>query len=255
MLKPVNYDQRQFDVYVRGRELPAETIDAWMQAFAEHVPEWRPLTVLDLGSGTGRFTPALAHAFGGPVYGVEPADQMRAIAEASAQHPQVTYLAGAGEQIPLPDDSCDVVMMYLSFHHFKDQEAAAREIARVLRPSPGGQVLIRSTFGDRVPDLPWYRYFPRAPAIEQEMFRTVDEVTQVFSDVGLRPLALEQVRHRFAPSLGAYAAKLHLRAISTFEHLTEDELAEGFAALDRDAAAETEPQPCEADCDLLVLGH
>lgn len=235
--------------------MPAETIDAWMQAFARHIPARRPLTVLDLGSGTGRFTPVLAQAFGGPVYGVEPADRMRAIAETLARHPRVIYLAGAAERIPLPDDSCDVVVMYLSFHHVMDREAAAREIVRVLRPAPGVRVLIRSTFGDRVPDLLWHRYFPRARAIEKDMFPTVDEVAQVFSDVGLQPLGLEQVRHRFASSLGEYATQLHLRAVSTFEHLTEDEIAQGFAALDRDAATETEPRPCEADCDLLLLGR
>jgi ubiquinone/menaquinone biosynthesis C-methylase UbiE len=255
MVKPIDYDQSQFDVYARGRELPPDTIDAWMQGFARHVREQRPLSVLDLGSGTGRFTPALAQTFGGPVHGVEPADRMRAIAERSARHPQVAYLAGAAERIPLPDESCDLVVMYLSLHHVRDREAAAREIARVLRPSSGGQVLIRSTFGDRIPDLLWHRYFPRARAVEKEMFPTVDEVVQVFSAVGLQSLALDQVRHRFASSVTEYAAQLRLRAVSTFEHLTEDEIAQGFVALDRDAATETEPRPVEADCDLLVLGR
>ena len=49
-------------------------------------------------------------------------------------------------------------------------------------------------------------------------------------------------------------ARVRLRAVSTFEHLTEDEITDGFAALDRDAATETRPRPVEADCDLLVLG-
>src|SRR6266508_3310077 len=100
MVKRVDYDQRQFDVYQRGRELPPEAIGAWMDAFARHAPEQRPLSVLDLGSGTGRFTPALAETFGGPVYGVEPADRMRTIAERSARHSQVRYLAGSAERIP-----------------------------------------------------------------------------------------------------------------------------------------------------------
>lgn len=254
MPEPIDYDQRQFPVYARGRALPPETVDTWMRAFARHAGQDRPLSVLDLGSGTGRFTPALARTFGGPTYGVEPAARMREIAQASARHPRVVYLAGAAERIPLPDDSCDLVLMYLSFHHFRDREAAAREIARVLRPSPGGQVLVRSTFSDRMPDLLWHRYFPRARAVEEDMFPTVDDVERLFATVGLRRLALEQVHHRMAPSLAEYAARLRLRAVSTFEHLTEDEITEGLTALARDAAAETEPRPVEEDCDLLVLG-
>jgi ubiquinone/menaquinone biosynthesis C-methylase UbiE len=254
MAEPIDYDRQQFSVYARGRALPPETIDTWMRAFARHAYRRRPLSVLDLGSGTGRFTPALARTFGGPTYGVEPAARMREIAEATARHPRVTYLAGAAERIPLPDHSCDLVLLYLSFHHVQDREAAAREIARVLRPSSAGQVLVRSTFADRMPDLLWHRYFPRARAIEEEIFPSVDEVERLFAPVGLRRLALDQVRERLAPSLAEYAGRLRLRAVSTFEHLTEEEIAEGFDELERDAAAEIEPRPVEELGDLLVLG-
>ena len=254
MPEPIDYDERLYAVYARGRALPPETIDAWMRAFARHAGSRRPLAVVDLGSGTGRFTPALADTFGGAAYGVEPASRMRAIAEASARHPRVTYLDGAAERIPLPDAACDLVVMFLSLHHVRDREAAAREVRRVLRPSAGGQVLIRSSFADRMRDLLWHRYFPRARAVEQGMFPTVDEVERAFASVGLRRLALDQVRYRVAPSLADYAARLRLRAVSTFEHLTEDEVAEGFRALGRDAAAEATPRPVEEDGDLLVLG-
>ena len=46
--------------------------------------------VLDLGSGTGRFTPALADTFGGPVNGVEPSAGMRAAELQISGHPAVT---------------------------------------------------------------------------------------------------------------------------------------------------------------------
>jgi trans-aconitate methyltransferase len=65
-----------------------------MAAFAAQVTDRRPLDVLDLGSGTGRFTAGLAAEFQGRVYGVEPSDRMRATAE-QAPHPGVTYLKGS----------------------------------------------------------------------------------------------------------------------------------------------------------------
>jgi ubiquinone/menaquinone biosynthesis C-methylase UbiE len=248
----VDYDDRQYTVYAQGRALNTATITTWMRVFADHVPARRPLAVLDLGSGTGRFTPALAETFGGPVYGVEPSTGMRHVAEQSSTHPAVSYFTGGAERIPLPADSCDVVVMFLVFHHVLDRPAAAAEIARVLRPR--GRVLIRSTFSDRMPDLRWHHFFPRAAEIEKEMFPTVDEVVQTFSPVGLRRLALETVPILFAGSLAENAAQLRLRAISTFEHLTEQEIAQGFAALDAAVAEETTPRPIEGRSDLLVLG-
>jgi ubiquinone/menaquinone biosynthesis C-methylase UbiE len=249
----VDYDQRQHTVYAQGRALSEQMLATWMDAFARHAPPQRPLTVLDLGSGTGRFTPALADTFGGPVYGVEPSTQMRAVAEETARHSGVAYLAGGAERIPLPDSSCDLVLMFLSLHHVQDRGAAAAEIARVLRPA--GRLLIRSTFSDRMPDLLWHRYFARARAIEERLFPSMQEVVDLFGTVGLRQLALDQVRQRFAPSLAEYADRLRLRAISTFELMTNDEIEAGLAALDADAAAERTPQPVEEDSDLLVLAE
>ncbi|MGA8112042.1 MAG: class I SAM-dependent methyltransferase, partial [Actinocatenispora sp.] len=117
----VDYDGRLHTVYTQGRRLEPDSLRRWIAEFARHVPERRPLRVLDLGSGTGRFTPALADAFGGPVYGVEPSEGMRAVATADATHPSVTYLAGQAEAIPLASASCDAALLFLTFHHFPDQ--------------------------------------------------------------------------------------------------------------------------------------
>lgn len=53
VLEPVDYDGHQSGVYARGRALPTEVTAAWMAAFARHCAGERPLSVLDLGSGTG----------------------------------------------------------------------------------------------------------------------------------------------------------------------------------------------------------
>ncbi|MFI9841842.1 class I SAM-dependent methyltransferase [Nonomuraea sp. NPDC051941] len=251
MLKRINYDDRQHLVYVRGRALPLDVVAAWMSEFARHSPPRRPLTVLDLGSGTGRFSPALADTFGGPVYGVEPSARMRQVAANTAAHPSVTYLQGSAEQIPLPDDHCDLILLYLVIHHIQDLPAAAPEISRVL--APGGRLLIRNAFADRMPDPLWHRWFPRARAIEEELFPTVAGVVDAFATVDLRPVALTSIRHRLAASHADYAARLRLRASSVFDHMTEQEIAEGFATMDADLAAHPGTGPVEEDCDLLTL--
>jgi ubiquinone/menaquinone biosynthesis C-methylase UbiE len=247
----VDYDDRQHAVYVQGRALTPQTISTWMEAFARHAGHDRPLDVVDLGSGTGRFTPALAETFGGSVCGVEPSRRMRAIAEETAAHPRVRYQAGTAANIPLPGRGRDLVLLYLVLHHIPDHQAAAAEIARILRP--GGRLLIRSIFSDRLPELPWHRYFTRARALEAQIFPTLAEVKNTFSAAGFQFVTLDQVRQQTAPSLAAYAERLHLRALSTFEHLTEQETTAGFAAMDAAVERESVPRPVEEDCDLLVL--
>jgi ubiquinone/menaquinone biosynthesis C-methylase UbiE len=250
-LDPVDYDKHQSKVYARGRALAPEMLADWMSAFARHAPADRPLSVLDLGSGTGRFTPGLAETFGGPVHGVEPSFGMRQAALADARHPAVTYLAGSADAIPLPDTSVDLVLLYLVWHHVPDRAAAAAEIRRVLRP--GGRVLIRSTFGNRLPESSWRDYFPRATELEAVIFPSTMQVEEEFSMAGLRRVALEVVRIQAAEDYAAYAERLHMKAISIFEHLTEEEIEHGFARLDADVAAGHAKFRLAEDGDLLVL--
>ena len=140
-LKRVDYDERQYAVYARARAVLPATMATWRQAFARHAGPARPLTVLDLGSGVGRYTPALAEEFGGPVFGVEPSSRMRAVAEESARHDRVTYLPGAADRIPLPDGSCDLALLFLVWHHVPDKplvhEASPRGGAGRMRLSYG----------------------------------------------------------------------------------------------------------------------
>lgn len=252
MLERVDYDARQHAVYAAGRALSTEVKEAWVGAFSKWATPRRPLTVLDLGSGTGRFTPALAETFGGPVYGVEPSERMRQVAEQTGRRPGVQYLAGSAEAIPLPDGACDLVLMFLSFHHVRDRRTAVAEIRRVVRP--GARLLLRSTFSDRMPDLLWHRFFPGARRVEQQMFPSLTDVVRLFEEGGFTVVALDEVRATLAPSLAAYAERLRLRAISTFEHLPEKEIQRGFAALDRAVEAEDVPKPVATNGDLLVLG-
>ena len=89
-----------------------------------------PLTVVDVGAGTGKLTRQLVAA-GHDVVAVEPLDEMRAQLEAVV--PAARALAGSAEAIPLPPESADAVVAAQAFHWF-DHDRALRELARVLRP-------------------------------------------------------------------------------------------------------------------------
>ncbi|WP_279606157.1 class I SAM-dependent methyltransferase [Methylobacterium sp. J-048] len=91
-------------------------------------------SVLDLGSGTGKFLPYL-RATGATIVAVEPVAAMRA--QLAIQHPDMAVHAGTAEAIPLDSGSLDAVVCAQSFHWFANAGALA-EIARVLRP--GGRL-------------------------------------------------------------------------------------------------------------------
>jgi SAM-dependent methyltransferase len=129
------------DTYVREIERRfAPVVDALM-ARAAVAPGER---VLDLGTGTGAVAESAARATGpgGHVVAVDISSQMLALARdrvESRGYVNVTLQEGRAEAIPAPDDSVDVVLASLSLMFVIDREAAAREIARVLRP--GGRLV------------------------------------------------------------------------------------------------------------------
>jgi ubiquinone/menaquinone biosynthesis C-methylase UbiE len=247
----VDYDGRMGKVYVAGRAMPPDEVRRWTAAFATHVPSRRPLDVLDLGSGVGRLTPGLAEEFQGRVYGVEPSDRMRAAAE-QAPHPGVRYLKGSAEDIPLPEASVDVVLMFLSFHHFRDPLQGLREVRRVLRS--GGVALLRTQFTDLMPDLFWYEYFPSARAVDASMYVSLAEVKRLATEAGLVPAdEVVRIAAETPRTLLERYERLSLRALSTFEHLPVDEVEAGFARFAVDAERDPDRQMPVYDATMLVL--
>jgi ubiquinone/menaquinone biosynthesis C-methylase UbiE len=249
-MRRIDYDTEQYRDYARGRALTERQLQVWISAFAALLPERRPLAGLDVGSGTGRYTPALARAFG-PVTGVEPSVRMREIAQAQSQHPGVRYLAGSAEDMPVPSDSADYALMFLSWAHVQDKPRAARELARVLRS--GGRLLLRSQFSDHLPDLWWLEHFPRSVEAHAAPFQPLHEVIAMFTSAGWRVVSFGTVT---VPSPGTRAdmlERLRLRTFSVFAYFTPDELEAGFRGLEQDVAADPgAPAPAEPST-LLTL--
>jgi SAM-dependent methyltransferase len=94
------------------------------------VPVRDDAAVLDLGAGTGKLTRVLAARYA-RVVAVEPLDELRAILAARVLEAEA--LDGVAERIPLADGEVEAVFAGQSFHWFAN-DAALREIARVLRP-------------------------------------------------------------------------------------------------------------------------
>jgi SAM-dependent methyltransferase len=91
--------------------------------------------ILENGCGVGMYVEKLS-AFGGRVVGLE-FDLERAT-EAGINSKEI--INAAGESIPLPDSTFDLILSHEVIEHVQDDRAAIREMVRVLKP--GGRVAL-----------------------------------------------------------------------------------------------------------------
>ena len=142
------------DAYDRGRPgFPADAA-VWLTG-----PE--PLSVLELGAGTGKLTEQLV-ALGHDVHATDPDEAMLEVLR--ERLPDVRTSVGSAEEIPAADSSYDVVVAAQCFHWF-DHERALPEVRRVLKPR-GRFTMVWNVRDEKIP---WVKKLGRIIGTQEQL--------------------------------------------------------------------------------------
>ena len=157
--------------------------------------------VLDVGCGTGRLLAKLRKAFpAAELCGVDASGPMIEVAQAKPELRDVRLEVAPANAMPFDDGSFDAALTTMSFHHWEDQAAGLRDVARVLRQGAWLLVLDAYAVG---PLAPLVRWFSRGHGVGM---RSEGEVMGVLAKVEMAPVELRTILMPLSP-LGIVVAR------------------------------------------------
>jgi SAM-dependent methyltransferase len=160
----------------------------------------RPLSVLDVGCGTGVFAARIRAAVPqSRVWGLDLVSAMLAQGRARwlSDPEHLAAVQGDSEQLPFPAGAFDVVTCANSFHHYPNQDRAVNEMHRVLKP--GGRLFLVDGCRDGL--WGWFIYDICVAGLEGDVLHaSARRVRDLFARAGFVE-ANQRVHHGLAPFL------------------------------------------------------
>ncbi len=205
------------------------TDEAPVRRIGQFLPD-RPVTGLDIGCGTGRYT-RLLHALlpdGSLLVASDVSAAMLAqLSAAGHGHARgVVPLQATAEQPPLRAASLNVVTAFNCVHHF-DLGRFLTAVARVL--APGGQLFIYTRTPQQNARTIWGRYFPGFTGHEQRLHSEAVFRDAVRRTGGVSMVAAETFRHPRSATAERLQALAEGRRYSTFSLYSPEELRAAIA--------------------------
>jgi ubiquinone/menaquinone biosynthesis C-methylase UbiE len=183
--------------------------------------------VVEVGCGTGDHIGALHVATGCLAVGVDPSEEMLAVAR--ARYEGVAFERGSAKRLPLPDASTELVFSVDVVHHLDDVSAACAEAFRVV--TPGGHACTVTEDEAAIRARLHSRYFPETVAVELARYPTLAAVRAALTAAGFVDICEQRTESPYlVENARAYAEK----AFSSLHLIGEDAHRRGLERLERD---------------------
>ena len=188
----------------------------------------RPVTGLDVGCGTGRYSRLLCGLLpdGSMLIASDVSAAMLVELKAGGPALGVVPLLSTAEELPLRTTSLDLVTAFNCVHHF-DLGRFLAAVARVLRPD--GQLFIYTRTPQQNARTIWGRYFPGFTEHEQRLHSLAALRDAVRRTDGLKLVVAQTFKHPRSSTVERLKAQAEGHHYSTFSLYTPDELRRSIA--------------------------
>lgn len=210
----VNYNEIAGE-YARYRRVHPDVLRSLQTA----LPADQPAQVLEVGCGTGNYIHALAESTAWTCLGIEPSEEMLAIARGRGGRVQLQQQSAEG--LDFPADSLDFIFSVDVIHHVQDRAAYFCAALKALKP--GGRLVTVTDSEEIIRERqPLSVYFPESVAVELERYPRMADLRALMIGVGFTDVRADDVRFDFTTTeIDRYRNKayssLHLISQEAFE--------------------------------------
>ncbi|MFP6743715.1 MAG: class I SAM-dependent methyltransferase [Alphaproteobacteria bacterium] len=186
--------------------------------------------VLEVGCGTGNHIIALTADFACEAHGLEPANEMRAVAQ--SRDDAMIFHAGSAENLAAVGDSFDFIFTVEVIHHMTYRDAYFAGSARALKP--GGRLATVTDSEDIMRGrMPLVENFPETVAVELDRYPSIATLRADMTTAGFTAISKQGVSHAYDPT---DATAYRDRAFSSLHLIDHTAFESGLARLKADLA-------------------
>lgn len=193
----------------------------------------RNARIADIGAGTGNYATAIKD-HGYLVYAVEPSREM----QMQSNDKNMIWINSSAEDIDMPSDAVDGVIVINALHHFGDLRKVFDEIKRIIKDGP----LLIFTFDPEVCRSIWlYDYWPQARKYIDDNYIKFNSLTDLLSRMFLSDIEVstfevpDDFRDIFSSAAWKHPSLLlesdARRAMSLFNCMDQKSMQEGLKRL------------------------
>lgn len=218
----------------------AKSLDAQFVAFLGERPSAAPISVLDIGCGTGN--QLIANRAAAPDAVMVGADaSIGMLREARAKASDILWVQSDAGAIPFSAGSFDYIGCQFAFHHFRDKTTMLGETLRVLRPR--GRFVLRNMCPQECEDWLCYEYFPAAWTADLRDFWPIAKLTAEMEHAGFGVVRAEYEHIRFDTNLADWLDHVrHRYTCSQLQTIPDADYAAGLRRLESELADAKAPR-------------
>jgi|ERR1051326_1790240 demethylmenaquinone methyltransferase/2-methoxy-6-polyprenyl-1,4-benzoquinol methylase len=145
--------------------------------------------VLDVGGGVGRIAKLLRPK----VKSITVADASAGMIKKCKENTELSCVLAKAENLPLPDNTFDKIIVVDAFHHFGDHDKVIEELKRVLKP--GGLVILEE-FNPATIFGKYIKYGEKILGMGSHFYKPLD-LKKLFDTHGLQAKLFRETNHTY----------------------------------------------------------